>query len=1574
MADLLDEGDVYSCALLDPCAGEGAAILSLGALIGTRKDYYTCEMEQERYAALKKNLHEQHEYSSVKDALHGDAFQIDIPINRMSVLYLNPPYDIDPQHGRLEQRFLDRFTQTLVEGGVLLFVVPYYALKASITTLATQYSDLLCFRFPDEDFEAYRQVVLIARKSEELPGPNPEIVEQVTVWSNSADALPVLGTTLAKYRIPEKGYSGADSTKWSLREMDLVGLVRKARPWKQSGRSGVLLNVPHILPEVPVEDLMFRTFPLATSPRPAHIAAGIASGLFNGRRVTAQTSGMPDLLVKGVFDREYVTIEEKHNKDGEVSSVVQVQQPKLVTTVLNLRTQEYTTLQLGAATDSREVSEMSIEDLLNHYGPSLMRVMAQQCPVSYDPKRDSASLPLAPIQRPLYRAQENAAKAIVQLLGGVKAKQTGRQTQRAARQGKTAILLGEIGSGKCLGLGTLVLKYDGTSIPVEHIQKGDMLMGPDSKPRRVLGTTRGTGELYKIVPQVGEPWICNDAHILTLVHTMSDEVFDIPLQTYIATKRLAMRLKKGNRTTHPAVEFKQFFPEGGVDFPPQIPPIVNPYFLGLWYGDGNKADAKGRLNSVAITNLDQPIIDFVYAMAEEFGLKVNKSPSNRRCPTYSLSTGKIGGLPNPLLDRMRIVYGDRTRLPKSCLLGDRATREYFLAGLLDSDGSLDRGVYDFSQKVKSWSEDVCFLARSLGFRATMSRSIKADQNGTRGEYWRVCLSGDFSRIPVRLPRKKAKPRVLLRKNKLSDPNSGYRRVRKVNRTSIKVQPIGVGDYAGFELDGDGRFLLGDFTVTHNTSVAISVGRTIAKRVLVMCPPHLLDEWRGQVQAVSPEAEFRVLQNVTDVDALRDVPADKFLVAVVSRETAKLGHGWQSVTGQCPKCGGTLPLGDLAKKRARCEHQTLRSLNQLARAAQALALRIAPSSPMDPRVQHVLNGRFVRHYLKRFEEAPLPWRGLSPGFVDGILDEVVARALDEGEERACKLAGRLLAAELNPERIARVVRSIKADTSYYLRDFAKALVLLLPTGSDLQNELCQADIFTKDPWGSFDSSLKVVSSHGLQTRIGELKLLNGVVCLNSKAPGSLEMALSLLNSLTGAARFSRSRECGEPLFQAIPEPRRFPLSQYICARHADVFDLLVLDEGHEYATDGSAQERSAHRLTALGIPTILMTGSIMNGYAESLFSNMWALSRDFRQEFERDEKGRFVERYGYLKRILTDRDRNSGEIVSFGSHTDRVERSERTAGNAPGILPLFLFRHLLPLAVTLHKADLAIDLPPCKQIRCTIEPDADLLKSFKSLQQSLITRIRKDQFVPGLAGKLFGALAELPSYLDRATVDTGNQDDGSYEIRYPDAIGGELVAKGESFPVSRLSAKERWMLDTLRAELAEGRNVLVFSWHISLLPRLARILSQELGEEVPILYAEKVATQKRLEWINKNVVRKNRRIMIANPVAIQTGLNNLVHFSSEIWMENPACNPTIFRQATGRVDRIGAKKETRIYTPVFGGTLQVQLLELLLRKVAVATATDGLDPESMLLAAGASDDRFLSGLSIGKQLWNMLNAN
>ena len=49
--------------------------------------------------------------------------------------------------------------------------------------------------------------------------------------------------------------------------------------------------------------------------------------------------------------------------------------------------------------------------------------------------------------------------------------------------------------------------------------------------------------------------------------------------------------------------------------------------------------------------------------------------------------------------------------------------------------------------------------------------------------------------------------------------------RGVMVTGYKLLEIGCGDYYGFTLSGDGLYLLGDFTVTHNSGKGYSLDNT-----------------------------------------------------------------------------------------------------------------------------------------------------------------------------------------------------------------------------------------------------------------------------------------------------------------------------------------------------------------------------------------------------------------------------------------------------------------------------------------------------------------------------------------------------------------------------------------------------------------------------------------------------------------------------------------------------------------------------------------------------------------------------
>ena len=364
-----------------------------------------------------------------------------------------------------------------------------------------------------------------------------------------------------------------------------------------------------------------------------------------------------------------------------------------------------------------------------------------------------------------------------------------RLLREADATGHLFVLAPSPGTGKCLGRGTLVLRYDGRVIPVEEVRVGDLLMGPDSTPRRVLSTTSGTGALRRIVPRKGNPWICNDAHILTVVHSVTGIVTDIDIETF---ERLpAYRREKLKLFQPESVTFPRFDSETAIS--------VSPYFIGVWLGDGGKtltrlADGTTPIIGVTVSKPDPEIEAACRAEAHRFNGRVRSHNADTTSVMHGLRG--LGWRNNSLLVEMRRLFSDEIRVPKMYLLGSSEVRMQVLAGLLDTDGHLTCGTYEIAQKSDAIAEDISFLARSLGFRVTCTDKWV---NGTR--YNRLFVSGDCSRIPLRIPRKIASPR---------------RQKKNVLRSGFVVEDAGVGEFFGFSLDGDSRFLLGDFTVTHNS--------------------------------------------------------------------------------------------------------------------------------------------------------------------------------------------------------------------------------------------------------------------------------------------------------------------------------------------------------------------------------------------------------------------------------------------------------------------------------------------------------------------------------------------------------------------------------------------------------------------------------------------------------------------------------------------------------------------------------------------------------------------------------------
>ena len=65
-----------------------------------------------------------------------------------------------------------------------------------------------------------------------------------------------------------------------------------------------------------------------------------------------------------------------------------------------------------------------------------------------------------------------------------------------------------------------------------------------------------------------------------------------------------------------------------------------------------------------------------------------------------------------------------------------------------------------------------------------------------------------------------------------------------------------------------------------------------RRILVLCPPHLVPKWKREVEMTVPGARAAVVESITDLERLRLATGSGPLFAVMSRERAKLSYRWK----------------------------------------------------------------------------------------------------------------------------------------------------------------------------------------------------------------------------------------------------------------------------------------------------------------------------------------------------------------------------------------------------------------------------------------------------------------------------------------------------------------------------------------------------------------------------------------------------------------------------------------------------------------------------------------------------------
>ena len=404
-----------------------------------------------------------------------------------------------------------------------------------------------------------------------------------------------------------------------------------------------------------------------------------------------------------------------------------------------------------------------------------------------------------------------------------------------------------------------------------------------------------------------------------------------------------------------------------------------------------------------------------------------------------------------------------------------------------------------------------------------------------------------------------------------------------------------------------------------------------------------------------------------------------------------------------------------------------------------------------------------------------------------------------------------------------------------------------------------------------------------------------------------------------------------------------------------FGLLVVDEGHEYKNEGSAQGQAMGVLARKCQKTLLLTGTLMGGYADDLFYLLHRLNPTSMIEDGFDYSGRntlgsasmeFMRQHGILKDVYKESESTSHRTARGRSITHRTSKG-------PGFGPKGIMRYVLPQTVFLKLKDIGGDvLPAYREHYQEIAMSPEMSEQYDGLSRVLRAEL-KEALRKGdktLLGVVLNVLLAWPDCCFRE--ESVRHPRTRLQLAHTPAVLGE-----EAGP------KEEELIALCRREKSRGRKVLVYATYTGTrdtTTRMKKLLDNE-GFKVAVLRAS-VDASKREDWLFEQVER-GVDVIITNPELVKTGLD-MLEFPTIVFMQT-SYNVYTLQQASRRSWRIGQTEPVDVYFLGYKGTAQTTCLELMAKKIAVSQSTSGDMPDSGLDVLNQSGDSI--EVALAKQL-------
>ncbi len=397
------------------------------------------------------------------------------------------------------------------------------------------------------------------------------------------------------------------------------------------------------------------------------------------------------------------------------------------------------------------------------------------------------------------------------------------------------------------------------------------------------------------------------------------------------------------------------------------------------------------------------------------------------------------------------------------------------------------------------------------------------------------------------------------------------------------------------------------------------------------------------------------------------------------------------------------------------------------------------------------------------------------------------------------------------------------------------------------------------------------------------------------------------SPSGGNLVEKEYVCGTPLSE-MSRWRRVGVSRLVRDKFAHWFKVYIVDEVHE-AQAGDTDIGAADGRFISGIKrSIALTGTLFGGCASSLFYLLFRRVAEVRDLYSYRDVGRWIQHYGAVKTTWTER--FDEQAVGRGLSTG-IQRWNMHVKELPRVHP-GIIRHLLPQTLFAKITDLGYALPPLYEEIIRVKMGDKLEKHYRDTDERLLEYARH-QRAANKDNRWFSiwwnTILRRPNSAFRDEVATLKGEEG-FDL--------DAIVNGDD--PHDLLPKEAKLVELVNRNMTGGRRTLLFVEQTAtrdIRKRLKAVLEANVkGVRVGILSASLEAA-KREAWIRHHTPSLD--VLLVNPRLVKTGLD-LVMFSDIIFAELTYSLTTLW-QAMRRVWRTGQANPVTTTFLVYAGAAE-----------------------------------------------------